>query len=360
MTNKIKSNLWIILALITYLCSQLFSRFPHLANDFYYKGIFQGIRVIYDYILGWIPIPMFYLVLLFTIIVIARLLKKAANNFKTKSWKSAVMTNGRGLISFASAFYFLFYWMWGFNYQKPNFETTLDLDVVRISSEDLFAQLESSADMLSSLRLEMMSTADTISNLHPQNLESDIREQMNQFLAEYDFPNNGRVRIRKLKPKGFLLRISTAGVYIPFACEGHIDAGLHPLTWPATMAHEMAHGYGFTDEGTCNFIGYKVCIDSESKYMQYSGWLMYFRYLYSNARRADPDKFKMFRKGLDPNVYADLVEIDKYAKRYPDIIPKVRDAVYDQYLKTHGIKEGLQSYSRMILLVDAWKRKYGN
>jgi len=40
-------------------------------------------------------------------------------------------------------------------------------------------------------------------------------------------------------------------------------------------------------------------------------------------------------------------------------MPKVRNAVYDSYLKSHGVKEGLRSYSRMILLVDAWNRKEG-
>ena len=358
MTIKIKSNVWILLGFITYICSLLFSRFPSFAEDFYFKGVFQFIRVCYDYILGWLPIPMFYIVLAITILIIARLLKKAGSNFKSKNLKEALLTNGLGFLNFASAFYFLFYWLWGFNYQKPNFETTLNLEVVRISSEKLFSELEDCSGKLALLRMDMLAEADTIADFHPKNLEHNIRVQMTEFLTTHDFPNNGRVRIRKLRPKGFLLRISTAGVYIPFACEGHIDAGLHPLTWPATMAHEMAHGYGFTDEGTCNFIGFQVCIDSDDKYMQYSGWLMYFRYLYSNARRADPEKFKLFRKGLDPKVYADLVEIDSYAKRYPDIMPKVRDAVYDQYLKTHGIKEGLQSYSRMILLVDAWKRKY--
>ncbi len=301
---------------------------------------------------------MIYIVLPLTILLIYKLLGKAVTIFKTKSIAKAFIDIALGIVAFAGFFYGMFYWLWGYNYAKPNFETTMQLGVDKISTTQLYNDLYSVHHELKTLRKDLNTNANHLEEDLAVELESKIRNDLENFLTETGYPRNGRVRIRKLFPRGSLLRISTAGVYIPFAIEGHIDPGLHPLTWPATMAHEMAHGYGFTDEGTCNFIGYFVCIKSSDTYMRYSGWLMYFRYLYSNARRADRDKFKLFMENISEDVYNDLLEIDKYANRYPDIMPKVRNAVYDTYLKSNGVKEGLMSYSRMILLVNAWNKKF--
>ena len=351
---------WILFGFVTMAIGALFSKFPSLADKLYYKSVFQFIRVVYDYTLGWLPFPMIYLVLPLTILLIYVLIGKVWKILKTQPPLLALKDIALGLLAFAGFFYGMFYWLWGYNYAKPNFETTIELDVQQVSSTQLFNELYKVHQELKTIRPTFDTNAEVLEDITSDDLEGKLRISLEDFLAENEYPHYGRVRIRKLKPKGTLLRISTAGVYIPFAIEGHIDAGLHPLTWPATMAHEMAHGYGFTDEGTCNFIGYQVCIEHEDPYIKYSGWLMYFRYLYSNARLADRDRFAKFQDQMFEGVYNDLLEIDKYSRRYPDIMPKVRDAVYDSYLKSHGVKEGLRSYSRMILLVDAWNRKEGN
>jgi len=49
-------------------------------------------------------------------------------------------------------------------------------------------------------------------------------------------------------------------------------------------------------------------------------------------------------------------EMDKY----PDILPKVRDAVYDTYLKSHGVKGGMSSYSTVVKLMLQWKKSDKN
>lgn len=64
--------------------------------------------------------------------------------------------------------------------------------------------------------------------------------------------------------------------------------------------------------------------------------------------------------GINPSVIGDLKDIIMYSRRYPDIMPKLRDLVYDQYLKSHGVSEGLLSYGRVVLLALSWQEKYGS
>jgi hypothetical protein len=59
--NKLRrSVIWIVLTVITLVLDQLM---PTAIGDlFYYRSLFQGLRPVYDYTLGFSPIPMIYLV----------------------------------------------------------------------------------------------------------------------------------------------------------------------------------------------------------------------------------------------------------------------------------------------------------
>ena len=73
------------------------------------------------------------------------------------------------------------------------------------------------------------------------------------------------------------------------------------LQIPFTLAHEMAHGYGITDEGDCNTLAYLVCLHSKNKAIQYSGLLAYLRYLWNDSRMDSVDKNSL-RDLLSPEV----------------------------------------------------------
>jgi hypothetical protein len=46
--------------------------------------------------------------------------------------------------------------------------------------------------------------------------------------------------------------------------------------------------------------------------------------------------------------------------KYPDILPDIRNAIYDSYLKTHGVKGGMSSYSAVVRLIFQWKESDKN
>jgi len=222
----------------------------------------------------------------------------------------------------------------------------MSLSSIDISKEDLKAEIDKVSQFAIRHRSEEF--------IYPPNAEKLIRISQKELLKEIGIPTLGRVRVRKLRPKGLLLRLSTAGIYIPYTMEGHIDGGLHVIQWAATMAHEMAHGYGVTDEGTCNFIAYLTCLKTENKEIQYSGSILYLRYLLSNYKHYYKDEYNELLGMLPSSILEDLKAISKESQKYPDLIPKVRDSVYDYYLKSHGVKEGLKNYSKIIEMVASW------
>lgn len=121
------------------------------------------------------------------------------------------------------------------------------------------------------------------------------------------------------------------------------------------MAHEFAHGYGIGDEGSCNFIAYLTCKNSTDPVMNYTGLLAYWRSVASQYRLVDQDHYKEFRKSIPKEIIEHLQKINAQMDKYPDIFPAVRDATYNAYLQTQGIEEGLKNYSRVVLLVTAYR-----
>ena len=138
-----------------------------------------------------------------------------------------------------------------------------------------------------------------------------------------------------------------------------MDKGLHPVQWPFTLAHEMAHGYGFGNEGVCNFWAALACLQSKDPGIRYAGRLAYWRYIAVEYRRYDPEGFRRAREALPREVTMDLKAIQKAMDRYPDLVPRLQYRLYDSYLKSQGVKEGMKSYSQVLLLVRSWEQKHG-
>ncbi len=345
---------WIVILVV--LGNAVFSSFPDLSTRFYTDGFYQLLRFVYDYTIAFLPFPFIYIAIGFVLIKIFNWLfafRRMENLFlKLKHFAIGVL---RLVIALVGAFYLL----WGFNYNSYNLKQRLQLEEQKIDRDYIEDQLGEIESALLIARKSFIADDKLITaTIIPLDMEKEIRTVQKELLSHWKLPNRKRVRVRKLKPDGFLLRFSTAGIYIPHALEGHIDGGLHPIQWPATMAHEMGHGYGITDEGECNFIGYITCIKSEEPVIQYSGLLMYYRYLVNNYQRGFMPQGTAYE--IPTVIQRDIMDCRKYADRYPDILPAARDIIYDQYLKSHGIKEGLDSYSTIVQMIADYNRSEFN
>lgn len=357
---KVKEYIWIILGVASLALNWLFGHLPRLYDLLYFRSIFQIIRVIYDFTLGWIPIPMVYFLFFFIVHLIYKFLRferfRSAENI-TKKVKYIFFP----ILSFLGGTIFFFYVLWGFNYQQKSLSEQLELPEISADSLELYKESLYLMNRMKEVRKELSIDTLPISfSQLPETMEEDIRASLEKTLSSWGIPTSGRVRVRKLYPKGILLRISTAGVYIPFVFEGHIDAGLHPIQYPFTMAHEMSHGYGIADEGTCNFTGFLACMESDNKMIQYSALMSLWRYMSNNLRRNAPSLYSDMVKQLDDDVRIDLIAVMDEMDKYPDILPEVRDVVYDTYLKTHGVKGGMNSYSTVVKLMMQWKKSDKN
>lgn len=330
---------------------------PAFIEQAYSRGVFLAIRWLFDLFTGLMPMALLYLILP---ISLWWLFRGAARTWQLAwPWPWRVAALGVRVVGLLAAVLTLFLWVWGFNYGRVPVEQQLGLSQTTMPLDSLIGILQQETADLIKLRAAIPGASVDSVPLPPEALPSDVEAQLSEgierVLAHEGYPTVGRVRARLLYPKGIFLRFSSSGLYFPFTGEGHVDAGLIPLQRSAVMAHEMAHGYGFGDEGVCSFWAYVVCYRAQDPAIAYTGRLSYWRSLASIYKRYRPEAYASFRAGLPPGMLADIDAINENLLAYPDIMPRVRYAAYDAYLKAQGIAEGMLNYGRVIELVEAWR-----
>lgn len=347
---------WVVLCLLALLLRSLAT--PEWVERWYSRGLFQGVRYLFYALTGWLPMPAVYLLfagLVTTAIWQTRLLWR-----NPLPWRRKLVRALGGWLAFVAGVVFLFLLLWGFNYGRIPLETTLGIQPKPLTDNELQTELDRQTAYVLQLRAALPGATDsalTAAQL-PPNLDNQVYTDLSQVLRQAGYPVPGRVQARLLHPEGTLLRLSAAGIYIPFCGEGYVDAGRHPVQMPFDLAHEMSHGYGFGDEGSCNFLAWLACEQSDNAFFRYSGALGYWRYLAADYRAAvPPDVYRAFEQQLPAGLRHDLRAIQQFNNRYPEFFPDFSDAAYTSYLHAQGIAEGLRNYNRLVLLVNGWHNR---
>ncbi len=350
-----RKAIWIGLGIVAVILRWIGGFNPEWIEKIYSRGLFQGIRIAIDYLLAWLPIPLIYPFFFVGLFLLFRSARRWYQSRDTR--KQKFIRLGTSTLSFIGGGVFFFLFLWGFNYGRVPVEQEMQLQLNPLSLDELWHELQDETKHIIRLRNEIpTATAAALDEQQlPPQLERKLRNGLVRQLNRYGYPTAGRVRGRLLYPKGIFLRFSASGLYFPFTGEGHVDAGVHPLEWPFVLSHEMAHGYGFGDEGTCNFWAYLATAQSNDPVIAYMGRLVYWRTLATNYLIYEPDKYREFREKLPKGIQADLDAINENLKKYPDIMPNLRYFAYDTYLKAQGISEGIKNYSRVIMMVKAWR-----
>ena len=372
---------WILLGAAAYGLHLAFGKDSPFVENVYSRGLFVGLRWLWDRTVGRSPLPLIYVILAALVlrgawrlirsrVLTAHVSGRAAardpeplsgqpGRARSKVWKKS----GRGLVlvaSWAGALVLLFYVLWGFNYNRIGIEKQLHLAVQPLDLAALKAEAEGTARALVEARASILGAAgDALGDdALPRDLEGSVRGSLAKVLKSAGFPLPGRPRVRPLWPGGLLMRLSSSGFYFPYGGESYIAGNLTAAEKPFVTAHEMTHAYGITDEGEANFLGFLACESSAEPAVRYSGVLAYWEYVYPELVRAAgrEDAAKLAAR-LPEGVGADIRAAYENWNRYRGLARIAAEVVYERYLKSQGIAEGIKSYDRFVSLVAAWRRR---
>jgi len=348
--------IWGSLGALAALLKWVGSTHPQWVETYYSRGVFRFVRYGIDYSVALLPFATMYILIPLLLVFAIRSLRKWIR--RSRSWSQRLTDSLIAIIGVLGSVLFWFLVLWGYNYDRIPLERQLSISPRPLPLSEIQKELEEETALIIEYRRQIPGLTDSMTFSHdqlPATLEKVLRSNLTSWLKSNGFPTPGRVRGRKMYPKGSFLRFSTAGLYFPFTGEGHIDPGLHPVQWPYVLTHELAHGYGFGDEGSCNFLAYVALVEEEDPAIAYAGHLNYWRTLAIQYRRYEPDAYNQLRSNLPQGIQNDLNGINEAMQRYPDLVPDLQYQVYDAYLKTQGIKEGMLNYNRVVMLVRAWR-----
>lgn len=320
-------------------------------ESYYLQMVFEPMRWIYANTFYHLPFALIYLVLPFFCWLVYKSYHWIGKGLKSWYYKTGF---------FFSILMFIFIWFygsWGLLYNRKPLAEKMGISDVQIDTFYLLKQLEWTEAQLLEVRSRFWKDDNQPIPLSkkPQHLEFLLQQEVAATLNAWGYKVVEKVRVRPLYPAGSLLIFSTAGIYLPFSMEGHYDPGLAHFHSPFVMAHELGHAYGITGEADCNLIAMIACLRSNEPFIQYAGLLTYWRYLASDLKKSAKYSFYKMAFLRPIPIRKDLAFLYEALDRYPEIMPMLRDIIYDSYLKANGLSDGLKNYDRVIHLIKAWQ-----
>jgi hypothetical protein len=343
-------GIWFRICILTLTLRIVLSYLPEITEKWYSEGFYRLPRFVFDYTSlcfdwPWLILIIFLLALL---LLYSLVFRRNLRFFKMKSW-----------IEFFSAAIALFLILWGFHYARIPIEKKLKITATEPSSQDIEKEMEKVYLACINIRQEIKgddSAAISDESL-PESWQPSLRRDMKSMLREMGYQGFGEVHVKEMYPAGFLYLFQSAGVYLPFTGEGHIESGLHLLQKPFTMAHEMAHGYGFGDEATCNFLAFMVGKIHRDPLFRYA---IHFNYLRILSYELEERQRKLFMDRLQPGIKNDWKSIIEKKNKFWQGFSGFQHITYEAYLRLQGVQDGMQSYQRMIDQVLAYQKKNGS
>lgn len=326
--------------------------FPETVETIYSNGLYIFISKISRTILGKIPFSIGDIIYGIVIIYLVIQLWKTR-----KSWRLQWKNNLLKISSVLSVAYFLFHFLWAFNYYRvPLFEK---MSIKReYSDKDLYAFTEKLILKTNEIQFQITKNKNLkVTNSYSQDSIFKMTQNGYDALAKqypffmYETPSR--------KKSLFSLPLSYMGFggYLnPFTNEAQVNNKVPMVGFPNVICHEMAHQMGFASESECNFIGFLACVKNENLYFQYSAYSNALRYCMNNVGMKDEAKFNYFKAKINPGILENYKETDDFWKQYDTFIDKGFHAFYDQFLKMNQQKDGIESYSKFVdLLINYYQ-----
>jgi hypothetical protein len=159
----------------------------------------------------------------------------------------------------------------------------------------------------------------------------------------------------KAAPAGFLLYQGTTGVCAPFTLEANVDGALPDVAFVYTAAHELGHVAGFNTEAGATLVGFAAGLQAAHPFARYATALDLYTDL---VNLLPPMQWEREIRRLPEAALADLQHIRAtYDHHVNPWLREKQRAIYEQYLQSQGVEEGLVNYAQgAVLFASAWRK----
>jgi len=367
-----KSQLFSLIIVVFALFIHLYSNNVTRVENQYATGIYAVFSRFFRYLFGWIPFSIGDILYAFIILWLLWKLVKLITKSPSPTLKTGSVDSKEAKISklitmqifvhnllkpvqIFLILYIVFNALWGINYNRIGLAHQLHLQIEEYNLTDL--------KMINSLLVKKTNEAKlAIENItYPSNsqLFSKVKAAYQHAEIVYPFLKYTPVSLKPSLWSWVGNYMGFTGYYNPFTGEAQVNTLVPKFLQPFTSCHEVAHQLGFAKEMEANAAAYLVASISKDTLLHYSLYLDMFMYSNRNLFEIDSISAKEFRKQLNPQVKADLIEWKIFNKKYKSSIEPFFRWVYEIYLEQNKQPEGILSYDEVTGFIIAWYKKYG-
>ena len=275
------------------------------------------------------------------------------------------------IFSVVGIIYFLFIILWGINYNRMDLGTSLiedynetnnkEITEVKYDNEDLKNLYKFLVEKCNETRKLVLEDENKV-----MKYDGDYKNVLQRASKAY---NN--VSILNLDKRGqyatakpilnsqLLCYTGITGIYSPFTGEANVNIAAPHIYIPFTTLHEMAHQRGYASEDEANFLAYIAGINNEYYDFQYSAYIMALKYTALAMAKLDPESYVKLSEDLSEPVRRDLKNSSEFCQEYEGKVSEVSDNMNNTYLKSNGVKEGTQSYGKVVELLLTYYELWG-
>ena len=319
--------------------------FPDAVEHVYSRGLFTVIVQIQYFFTGSVGFSVGeFIVYVFVLFLLVRTVFAFRSLLSKRiSKKTFALKACKGLFLYAGIIYFLFIFLWGFNYnRKPLAELLLDStkqNDADISTQELSAYAES-----------IIVRINALSSLVPRD--------ENKIFKLSDAQRKGiKYQAKPFMLSALMSKTGISGVYIPFTGEANYNRNMPNLSIPFSVAHESAHRLGFARENEANLIAYLTCLRSASPEVKYSAELYVLSYMLSAIHKNDELLFEKLLEHVNEAVKKDIRHRNEFWKSQRGAIYNISGSINNIFLKANMQRDGIESYGRFIELLILMHRK---
>lgn len=261
---------------------------------------------------------------------------------RDRGWGSGVWELSRRVVRLAALIALVFLLFWGFNYRRVSLEETLRGGATDAPTPDAVLALATNAALRANQLREAAQPAPSGYDEIAARLEPSFQEGLDR-LGLPRMQVAGRPKVSHVLTP-FFTAAGVNGMLNPVALESIVHPDLLPFERPMVLAHEWAHLAGFADEADASAIAWLACVTGDPA-LAYSA---HFFVLLETASVVRREEWRTIRATLSPGVLADIEALRARLSRQQ---PAVRDTafkVYDGYLKSNRVEDGIRSYSRVV------------
>ncbi len=248
---------------------------------------------------------------------------------------------------------------WGAAYRRVPLATTLELATTGAQRDTLLVALEQLVERVGSdaptrpLALEIDRAA-----------LDDAVAAAARCVASADAFVSGRevalpTSVRRLR-EGTLLRTGYAGISLPWLLEPHVDAGLPTAAWLTVATHELTHAAGWAREADTDALSVLAGLRCGHPWVRYASALHGVQVVSTSLRplvsdgSAEEARMRSALAALPAVAHDDRAALRAAVDRwYAPTVAHAVSRVYDGYLRSQGVSDGIADYAAAGALVGA-------